>query len=96
MKKILVLLLVFISSCSQNSPSNQINNEHEKDMYFLEPEITKYYLEDVWENREYFYTLELDSCEYLLYSERTNYAGFGFMAHKGNCKYCKERGGCDE
>ena len=34
-----------------------------------------------------FDVIEVDSCEYLI-----AYAGYkGFMAHKGNCKYCKQR-----
>ena len=34
-----------------------------------------------------FSTIEYDSCEYLLRS------GFyqGYLAHKGNCRFCKER-----
>jgi hypothetical protein len=34
----------------------------------------------------------IDSCEYVI-MDRTNggYQGYGFMAHKGNCKYCKKR-----
>ena len=34
-----------------------------------------------------FNTIVIDSCEYLI--GRETYAGF--MAHKGNCKFCKER-----
>ena len=34
-----------------------------------------------------FSIIEIDSCEYLIRS--TQY--YGFMSHKGNCKYCAER-----
>ena len=34
-----------------------------------------------------FSTIEYDSCEYLL---RVSYYQ-GYLAHKGNCRYCKER-----
>jgi len=30
--------------------------------------------------------IEIDGCEYIVYSEMHGYAGYGFMAHKGNCK----------
>lgn len=33
-----------------------------------------------------FATIEYDSCEYLL---RVSYQGY--LAHKGNCRFCKER-----
>lgn len=33
----------------------------------------------------------IDSCEYIVYDVSQGYSGFGFMAHKGNCKYCAER-----
>ena len=34
-----------------------------------------------------FDIIEVDSCEYLIGS-----AGYkGYMAHKGNCKYCEQR-----
>jgi hypothetical protein len=34
-----------------------------------------------------FATIEYDSCEYLL---RT-IVNHGYLAHKGNCRFCKER-----
>lgn len=34
-----------------------------------------------------FATFEYDSCEYLL---RVSF-GHGYLAHKGNCRFCKER-----
>ncbi len=34
-----------------------------------------------------FSTIEYDSCEYLL---RTS-VNHGYLAHKGNCRFCKER-----
>jgi hypothetical protein len=33
----------------------------------------------------------VDSCEYLIKSKPAAYAGYGYMAHKGNCKFCLER-----
>lgn len=39
-----------------------------------------------------FKTIVIDSCEYL--KSDSSFAGnhgFGFFAHKGNCRFCKER-----
>ena len=30
--------------------------------------------------------IEIDGCEYIVYSEEHGYGGYAFMAHKGNCK----------
>jgi len=33
----------------------------------------------------------IDSCEYLIKNETFGYQGYGYFAHKGNCRFCKER-----
>jgi hypothetical protein len=33
----------------------------------------------------------IDSCEYIVKSSANGSQGYGYMAHKGNCRYCKER-----
>lgn len=38
-----------------------------------------------------FNIVVIDSCEYLRKKAQAGYAGHGFMAHKGNCRFCKER-----
>ncbi len=38
-----------------------------------------------------FNIVVIDSCEYLYKEKPAGYAGYGFMAHKGNCRFCKER-----
>ena len=48
-------------------------------------------------NSNEFQTIVVDTCEYLIKSEYhcKNYSstewGYGYMAHKGNCHFCKER-----
>lgn len=32
----------------------------------------------------------IDSCEYLKADETSGYQGYGYFAHKGNCRFCKE------
>lgn len=38
-----------------------------------------------------FNIVVIDSCEYLKKEEGNPHQGFGYMAHKGNCHFCKER-----
>ena len=38
-----------------------------------------------------FNIVVIDSCEYLKSKEGSGYLGYGFFAHKGNCRFCKER-----
>ena len=38
-----------------------------------------------------FNIVVIDSCEYLRKEVTAGYSGYGFMAHKGNCRFCKER-----
>ena len=37
------------------------------------------------------FIIVIDSCEYLKDIYFKGPAGYGFMAHKGNCRFCKER-----
>ena len=38
-----------------------------------------------------FSIIVIDSCEYLKDRETSGYKGYGYFAHKGNCRFCKER-----
>lgn len=38
-----------------------------------------------------FNIVVVDSCEYLIRSRTAGYGGYGYFAHKGNCRYCRER-----
>ena len=40
-----------------------------------------------------FDVIVIDSCEYLIKreSQSASQRGYGFMSHKGNCKFCEER-----
>lgn len=38
-----------------------------------------------------FNIVVIDSCEYLENSETFGYQGYGYFAHKGNCRYCQKR-----
>lgn len=53
------------------------------------------YRTDAWikeaEHLKGFNIIIVDSCEYLKSKEGSGYSGYGFFAHKGNCRFCKER-----
>lgn len=38
-----------------------------------------------------FDVVVVDSCEYIYKEEYQGYQGYGLLAHKGNCRFCKER-----
>jgi len=38
-----------------------------------------------------FNIVVIDSCEYLIKTRAMGYQGFGYFAHKGNCRFCAER-----
>lgn len=38
-----------------------------------------------------FNTIIIDSCEYLKKSDAIGNNGYGYFAHKGNCRFCQER-----
>lgn len=82
MKKIFILIsiLFVIVSCNESRVDTKVYHEVEitNDIYDVNGEFR-------------LRTVVIDSCEYLIGSYCGSYAGFGFMAHKGNCKYCAER-----
>lgn len=81
MKKIFILISILFAmiSCSEQSDTN----------IYHEVEITN----DIYDvNGEcHLRTVVIDSCEYLIGYYAAGYQGYGFLAHKGNCKYCAER-----
>lgn len=78
MKKVLLLfaLLISLVSCDRRT----------------EDEIRK---EKIAELSEGFNVVIIDSCEYLIKKDDVQVwnmgRGFGYMAHKGNCKFCEKR-----
>lgn len=43
------------------------------------------------ERLEGFNIVVIDSCEYLKRDDAMGYQGYGYFAHKGNCRFCQER-----
>ena len=82
MKKIFILTTILFAMVSCNEPKVDTNIYHEV-------EITNDIYDVNGECR--LRTIVIDSCEYLVGIVQGGYQGYGFLAHKGNCKYCAER-----
>lgn len=88
-----VLMLIFIAlaivSCSEQPDTNVYHKvEKTNDVYKVKADIINL-------SEEYgdicLRTVVIDSCEYLIGSGHETSKGFGYLSHKGNCKYCEER-----
>ena len=75
MKKLLILIVaVFLFSCTDHE-----NGKH--DGFFRgTQQVSGAAIESGYQ------TVVIEGCEYIYYSEYQGYSGYGFMAHKGNCK----------
>lgn len=81
MKKffILVVVLSAMISCSEQLDTNVYHKvEKTNDVYRVYDDLN-------------VRVVIIDSCEYLVGSRSIGYQGYGYMSHKGNCKYCAER-----
>ena len=83
MKKFFILVVVLFAmiSCSEQQPDANVYHKVEKtnDVYRVYDDLN-------------VRVVIIDSCEYLIGSRQySTYQGYGYMSHKGNCKYCAER-----
>ena len=89
MKKLLILSLFFIS-CKDNSKVTITQQEYDK-LRGVKQVVPEYPKEikvyDNWNNPT-VPIIKVDNCEYIAYCVGTN---GGFLAHKGNCKFCQQR-----
>lgn len=71
-----ILLIIILSACKTETNKKEINKKETETVNQIN-NIDFHDLE----------ILEIDNCEYIFYKKNagTN-RGFGFMAHKGNCK----------
>ena len=75
-KHYIIPLLFLFSSCEQQTKMEKENKTDKK---------TKDLIENIKVGD--FKILEIDNCEYIIYKKSPNRnIGFGFLAHKGNCK----------
>ena len=83
MKKIFILSVLFaMVSCSEQPDTNTYHDtKNTNDVYKVVTNSSSISLNIV----------VIDSCEYLIGRDCGGYYGFGYLSHKGNCKYCAER-----
>ena len=85
MKKIFILSILFaMVSCSEQPNTNVYHEAKRTDDVYKVVLSTN-------SNTVDLHVVVIDSCEYLIGSGRESYAGYGYLSHKGNCKYCAER-----
>lgn len=87
MKKILILatILFAVISCSER-PDTNVYHRTEKTNNVYEVKVTS-----TSDSVTLLRVVVIDSCEYLIGGHYAASHGYGYMAHKGNCKYCEER-----
>lgn len=81
MKKIFISVVVLFAmiSCSKQPDTNIYHDvERTNDVYDVNGECR-------------LRTVVIDSCEYLIGHYTGVYQGYGYLSHKGNCRYCAER-----
>ena len=86
MKKILILVTILFAmiSCSEQSDTN---------IYHEAKRTNDVYKVNIRSDNDpvCLHVVVIDSCEYLIGKSGADYQGFGYLSHKGNCKYCAER-----
>lgn len=87
MKKILILatILFVMISCNEQ-PDTNVYHEAKitNDVYKVNIKSDNYPPISL-------HVVVIDSCEYLIGKTGEDYKGYGYLTHKGNCKYCAER-----
>ena len=81
MKKILFILVTLFAMISCNEqPDTNVHHcvKSTNDVYIVNGKLR-------------LRIVVIDSCEYLIGSRYEPSVGYGYLSHKGNCKYCAER-----
>ena len=88
MKKLFILSVLFVMiSC--NETTFDTNTYH---AYHDAKNTNDVYKVVIYTNSDPLgLNVVIDSCEYLIGRDYAGYYGFGYLTHKGNCKYCAER-----
>ena len=80
-KRLFILVALFaMISCNEHPDTNVYHKvEKTNDVYRVYDDLN-------------IRVVIIDSCEYLIGSRQYGaYQGYGYLSHKGNCKYCAER-----
>lgn len=89
MKKIFIILAVILVFGCEFRTEEQIHRDYQA-------KLEKARQDSIKENRyKGFDVIVIDSCEYLIKTEKRGAGDWstrsGYLAHKGNCKFCEER-----
>jgi len=89
MKKILIILAVILMFGCESRTEEQRWKDYKA-------KLEKAKQDSIRENRyKGFNVIVIDSCEYLIKTEIRGFGDYttraGYLAHKGNCKFCEER-----
>jgi len=76
MKKILLLFVAALMMSCQISSEPKVSQPDSRESIALKRDI---------------FIVEIDSCEYIIFSRASGFGGMGRIIHKENCKYCAER-----
>lgn len=91
MKRIFILFAIAISmiACSSESkPDTNVYHKTERTNDVYRVPVIHMSEEN---NTVNLRVVVIDSCEYLVGNTSSGYEGYGYLTHKGNCKYCAER-----
>ena len=87
-----MLVIMTLSGCTVTiEPNNSETNVNAKKEEVIKIECKK---DTVYHLDGYrFRIVVIDSCEYIYGVRKSGdgHRGYGFLAHKGNCKFCEER-----
>jgi hypothetical protein len=96
--KHLIIISIFLFGCSSNDSDsvtipkdeynklkNEANVEYPKKL--LKPEISSAFYPKIADLE----IVIMDSCEYIMGSDRGSYNGGIFLTHRARCKFCKQK-----
>ena len=86
MKKLIIVLSLFLASCGEDTSRVSISKE-EYDNLRVKQVVPEYPKKIKIDNIP-FNIIKIDECEYMIYDIAFDR---GLIVHKGNCKFCQQR-----
>ncbi len=86
MKKLIIVLSLFLASCGEDTSRVSISKE-EYDNLRVKQDVPEYPKKIKIDDR-LWNIINFDECEYMIYDIAFDR---GLITHKGNCKFCQQR-----
>lgn len=90
MKKVTILLVILftllLTSCRYEIKKKSIPEPVRTPAEIERDSLVSLYGNETTAMIQYHDVIIIDSCEYIVFQRRSGYGGYGYMAHKGNCK----------